>query len=460
MSVLKPEDIIEYGKGKYPAIGLTDYTTISGSVEFYKLCKKAGIKPILGCELIISDNIDLCVGTLTLLCKNKQGWKTLLNIISRSNDEDNFKKYPKIKWEDLIKFDLSNFVCIDGYEGSLLHSEIFEDFRSSYFMEDYDELAETCLSRNWKEKGITHISKMVGVFNGDYYLECTIPECCSDTNPLPLLLSSCIEDLSKIEGVKTLIDNPVYYLDNVGAADQRILLSSKLKCTISSLDKKIKSGGLLDNRLNIFLKSSFFKFNDLPKSNHKEIFSKIEEFDILSQPKLPRFTCPDGLSEIEYLKNLCREGWKRVLIPSGVLNSDEQKEIYKQRVLHELDVIERANLAGYFLIVQDYVNEFRNRGYLVGPSRGCFLPDTRVKMSDSTYCPIGSINIGDLIIDANGDKQKVYNKLEYNIDEEIIELELENNKIIRCTKDHKFLTTNRGWVEAQNLETSDILKEV
>jgi DNA polymerase-3 subunit alpha len=81
-------------------------------------------------------------------------------------------------------------------------------------------------------------------------------------------------------------------------------------------------------------------------------------------------------------------------------------------------------------------------------------------MHDGTTKKIYQINIGDIIIDAYGNPQEVYDTLQYDINEDIIELIFENEKTIRCTKDHKFLTKNRGWVEAQYLSDIDDIVEV
>jgi len=111
------------------------------------------------------------------------------------------------------------------------------------------------------------------------------------------------------------------------------------------------------------------------------------------------------------------------------------------------------------LIVQDIVNWVGLQGWLPGPGRGCFLPDTRVKMSNGLMKNISDIKIGDMVLDCDGNRQRVYDTLIYEVDEEIIELYF-GEIIIRCTKDHKFLTTNRGWVEAQNLTEEDDVLEV
>ena len=93
----------------------------------------------------------------------------------------------------------------------------------------------------------------------------------------------------------------------------------------------------------------------------------VDNINILSKPKLPAFTTPDNSSEDEYLKQLCRNGWKKLI--ANKIDASKH-DTYKDRVLKELEVIKKANLAGYFLIVQDYVNHFRNLGCLVGPARG------------------------------------------------------------------------------------------
>jgi DNA polymerase-3 subunit alpha len=154
---------------------------------------------------------------------------------------------------------------------------------------------------------------------------------------------------------------------------------------------------------------------------------------------------------------LCRNGWKEKIakqIP------EENQSIYVDRIKYELSVLQGAGLSSYFLIVQDIVNYVRKNNWLPGPGRGCFVPDTNVKMYDGTTKKIYQINIGDIIIDAYGNPQEVYDTLQYDINEDIIELIFENEKTIRCTKDHKFLTKNRGWVEAQHLSNIDDIVEV
>lgn len=258
---------------------------------------------------------------------------------------------------------------------------------------------------------------------------------------------------------------PVYYVNKSDADCHRILLCSGMKTTLPKINQKLRLKEDFENKAFFISDEFFLKNTDELKLNKEDIktFEKIEQeceqYDISSKPNLPKFSCPSGLSEDDYIRQLCRAGWKSLLIASGKVNNETKKKEYADRIKHELDVILRANLSGYFLIVMDIVNKVRSMGWLAGPGRGCFLADTRVKMSSGLMKNISDIKIGDKVVDCEGKEQRVYDTLIYNVEEEILELWF-GEIVIRCTKDHKFLTTNRGWVEAQYLTEKDDILEV
>jgi uncharacterized coiled-coil protein SlyX len=167
--------------------------------------------------------------------------------------------------------------------------------------------------------------------------------------------------------------------------------------------------------------------------------------------KLPSSVIPQGMTAFAALVEKCKEGLRNKHL--------DNKQEYVARLKEELKIIKDKEFATYFLTMK-IISDIANKTQLVGSGRGCFLPDTRIKMSDGFYSPISLVNAGDIVIDAHGNKQKVTDVLTYKVNEEIIELEFENSKKIRCTKDHKFLTANRGWIEAQNLSDNDEIVEV
>ena len=95
-----------------------------------------------------------------------------------------------------------------------------------------------------------------------------------------------------------------------------------------------------------------------------------EEYEILGSPILPKFPCPNNSTEDEYLRELCRHGWTNLLKAGNKIEQPDKLEAYLNRIKKELEIIQDANLSGYFLIVRDIVNYVKNNDWLPGPGRG------------------------------------------------------------------------------------------
>lgn len=353
-------------KHGYSNAGITDISSISGCVNFIQACKKAKIKPIIGSEIILDND-----ARITLVCKNNNAWTQLLKIISISNSPDYFKETPRIPFDLLIdNIQGEDFVCIDGYIGSLLFSKVLSNNECVFECLDDDSVQE-CLVDNHLDVAISHMQEMQKHFR-HYFLEINNTD--HDSYPVTKIVTNVIKTIDA-ECHCTIPDTCSYYPERKDAIDHRVLICTKLKTTMKNLDQKISEKKDLDSLR--FIRSSNYYIKDfkyLTKhydnnciKNVANIVNLIDDIDILSKPKLPAFKTPDSSSEDEYLKQLCRNGWKKFIAD----RIDPSKfDIYKDRVLKELEVIKKANLAGYFLIVQDYVNHFRDLGCLVGPARG------------------------------------------------------------------------------------------
>ena len=171
-------------------------------------------------------------------------------------------------------------------------------------------------------------------------------------------------------------DRGVYYVTKDEAEAHRILLCSGMKTTLPKIQSLLTSGESVENQ-------KFFEADDfyLPEPHEvpdneetikllNTISNMCEDYEIASKPMLPQFVCPEGMDEDEHLTDLCRSGWKKRLIPTGKISTEEDKDRYLQRIKKELDVIFKAQLSGYFLIVQDIINNVKERGWLAGPGRG------------------------------------------------------------------------------------------
>jgi DNA polymerase-3 subunit alpha len=339
-------------------------SSVSGCVNFIKSCKSQDIIPIIGSELILNNG-----SRITLLCKNNNAWTSLLKIISIANSPENFNETPRIPFDDLIQnINCENFICIDGYVGSLLFSKVMTSNECIFDTLD-DEGITNCLVENHLQIAKDHVKQMRNIFES-YFLE--INNIDHESYPVTKVMSSIVKSL---DTDITIPDTSSFYPERKDAVDHRVLICTKLKTTMKKLDQKISEKKDLESlkfirSSNHYIKSFDFlqdNYDNISVENISNIPNLIDKIDILSKPKLPAFKTPDATSEDEYLKQLCRNGWRKLIMD----RVDPSKfDAYKDRVLKELEVIKKANLAGYFLIVQDYVNHFRDLGCLVGPARG------------------------------------------------------------------------------------------
>lgn len=168
--------------------------------------------------------------------------------------------------------------------------------------------------------------------------------------------------------------DPSYYVDQQDAKLHRILLCSEMKTTLPQIRKSISENKLVD-KVDFFIHDTFYVLDkEESKSKDTKVLDQIrnqcEDYNILSKPILPKFPCPNNLSEEEYLKELCRKGWKKLLVDQSKVKDETVKTRYLDRFKEEFEVIKNATLFGYFLVVQDIIHYVNSRDWLTGPGRG------------------------------------------------------------------------------------------
>jgi len=346
---------------------LTDHGNISGAVKFYAEMKNKGIKPILGCELYISDQ-DASIQDksnknlthLLVLAKNYKGWQNLIRIISESNKPELYYHKPRLDLKRLKDLNDGNLIGICGHLGSTLADKIIDD--------------NDRISGDWLNIGKRIINNFKDIFGSDNFI---LESQLMDVENLHIQreLTDCIRSLGKHTNTKVICTPDAHYCRKIDAADQRVLLCNNLKTTFPEINRKIS------NNENVPLGAFFLSdnFHILSQEEMRAIHSEeeientnyvdslCEEYNILSKPNLPSFACPKGYDDAEYLRQLCRNGWKDKIannIPKA------EHETYVNRIKYELDVLQGADLSSYFLIVQDIVNHVRNNKWLPGPGRG------------------------------------------------------------------------------------------
>ena len=364
----KPSDIAKRCKHiGVPSCAITDHGSISGTVQFFTELKSNNIKPILGCELYVSqksskekNKSNSKLDHLVVLAKNLKGWKTLIKVVSESNDPERYYHKPRIDLDalgDLLNGDL---IAITGHLGSTLARQLITDDN---------------IDGSWQKKGQNHIDKLKDVFGKDnVFLEAQLID--KDINPIQVELTNTIRRLGKLSDAKVICTPDAHYAKQSDAVDQRILLCNNMRTTLSEINHKLQND--LPIPLSCFFNSDKYyipsveEMNDLHTEEELEntlyVDSLCEEYNILSQPILPPFKYPKKYeSDSDYLRDLCRTGWKNNKLHT--LPKDEQDK-YVKRLKYEFDVLHGAGLSSYFLIVQDIVKHIRQSNWLPGPGRG------------------------------------------------------------------------------------------
>jgi len=342
--------IVEIGSD---GCALTDHGTISGSIKFVEAMQKVDKKPVLGCELYISNqsaNIkeesNRKLIHLPILAKNTKGWQQLIKIVSESNKEEHFYYKPRLSLPQLQKFLDGNIIGFSGHLGSHV----------AQYIEEYGF-----------DGGVRAANVLQEIFGKDnFYLEVQLMD--HVLNPKQKEITDIIRKIGKKLDIPCIATPDAHYAKKEDAEDQRILL-----CT--SMHTTMQEGMKPDFMLNTFFKSSQYYIpsnQDMLEFGHtqeeldntRKIFDQIEEYQILHSPILPKFNVE---SEFEYLTELCREGWKELLLNKI---TEEEKEVYTERIKRELRVIEEADLAGYFLIIHDIVDYCNKNKWLMSAGRG------------------------------------------------------------------------------------------
>ena len=328
--------------------------------------RSRGIKPILGCELYICDQDatlqnkeNRSLSHFLVLAKNYDGWRSLIKIVSESNRPEHYYFKPRLDLDRLGQMLDGNLIGICGHLGSTLANKLVEN---------------DTIVPDWKKIGTEYVGKFKDMFGKDnFFLEAQLMD--KDNIDIQSPLTDCIRELSKSTKTKVVCTPDAHYCKKSDAVDQRVLLCNNLKTTFPEINRKLANEE--DVALSSFFTSENFhilsqeEINDLHTEeeidNTNLVDSMCEEYDILSKPNLPPFPCPEGYDDAEYLRQLCRDGWKTKIAKQV---PESEHGVYVDRIKYELDVLQGADLSSYFLIVQDIVNYVRDNSWLPGPGRG------------------------------------------------------------------------------------------
>uniref|UniRef100_UPI00266FD66A DNA polymerase III subunit alpha n=1 Tax=uncultured Anaerotruncus sp. TaxID=905011 RepID=UPI00266FD66A len=325
------------------SVAITDHGVMYGAIDFYKAAKKAGVKPIIGCEVYVAPRtrfdkqhkVDSSPYHLVLLCKNNTGYQNLIKMVSAGFVEGFYSK-PRVD-HDLLEEYHEGLVCLSA----CLAGEIPRMLAAG----DYDRAKETAL---WYQN----------VFGeGNYYIEIQNHGIRLQEQILPDLLR-----LSKETGIGLVATNDAHYIERADARMQSVLICIQTNTTVD------EPGDLEFETEEFYVKSrdemaALFQNYPGALDNTLKIAEMCNvEFEF-GNTKLPLFVAPGGEDNLSYFKRLCYEGLRRHY-------GDQPDPAVAERLEYELDVIIKMGYVDYYLIVFDFINYAKSVGIPVGPGRG------------------------------------------------------------------------------------------
>lgn len=323
------------------AIAVTDHGVMYGVVDFYRACKAAGIKPILGMEAYVAPRsymlkeglADRENGHLILLAKNQQGYENLMLLSSEAFIHGYYYK-PRIDY-DLLERHHEGLICMSA----CLAGDIPQRLLTGRDAEAY------ALAR-----------RLLGIFGEDFYIELQNHGIREQRDVLPRL-----KKLAQDLGIKTVATNDIHYVMRGDADAQDVLLCIQTQRYIDDADR------MRMETAEFYLKSYEEMQKFLPGCEDaldvtNEIADKCDVSIEFGVRRLPRFTAPNGMDNRDYLYALCREGLS-IKMPNGGAKAEE-------RLNYELDIVTRMGFTDYYLIVWDFIHFAKTHGIMVGPGRG------------------------------------------------------------------------------------------
>ena len=342
---IRIKELVERAKQfKMPAITMTDHGSLFGAVEFYKQVTKAGIKPIIGCELYVAPGSRFDRGNtgneevsfhLILLARDNAGYKNLVTLVTKAYLEGFYYK-PRV--------DLG---LLEQYSGGLIALSACLKGEIPY-----------CLQRGLLDRARERALQYKHIFGPEnFYFEI-------QANGLPeqVEVNRQLIALGRELHIGLVATNDCHYLKKEDAKAHEVLLCIQTGKTLKDASRMKFSSNEFYLKSPAEMKETF---RDVPEaiSNTITIAERCNVDFELGKSLLPQYRASDGEDPYEMLLRLANEGLLRKHGP-------DVPDVYRERLQTELEVIKKMGYASYFLIVWDFISYARSKDIPVGPGRG------------------------------------------------------------------------------------------
>ena len=356
---IKIADLIDKAKAlQMPALAIMDSQNLFGALEFSMACKKAGIQPILGCEMMIDFNLqdsknisnvdfteNLC--KTPLIATSEEGYRNLMFLVSESYLKRQNGIVPFVNFE-LLKQKSKGIIALSGGSEGLL---------GKLLLQGQDKQAHKILL------------EITEIFNNNFYIEITRHGTKNED-----LIEEKLLQLAFENNIPLVATNDVYFLTPEMHEAQDILSCIYEGHSLVEENRKKNSPEQYFKNYEQFLEL----FKDLPEAiaNSINIAKRCHTMAFERPPTLPKFSTEENFDEAFELRNQSLEGLKMRLKNKFLIeeiDAETQQKIdkeYFERLEYELGIIIKMNFSGYFLIVSDFIKWAKNNEIPVGPGRG------------------------------------------------------------------------------------------
>ena len=324
------------------AMAITDHGVMYGVIDFYKACKKEGIKPIIGCEVYVASRTrfdkepqDKKYYHLILLAKNNKGYQNLSKLVSLGFTEGYYYK-PRIDLEILEKYH-EGIICLSGCLAGSVSQAILNGN-----IEEAENVAK------WHKN----------VFGEDYYLEIQ-----NNGVKEQVMVNQKIIQIARRLNIPIVATNDAHYLKREDAYNHEVLLCIQTGKRITDEDRMRFETDELYVKSPEEMSEYFKNFPDAIENTVKIAEKCNVEFEF-GHTILPNYDVPEEYAtHYDYFKKLCDDGIKKRY------GENPSQEIL-DRAAYELKIISQMGYVDYYLIVWDYINYAKSVGIPVGPGRG------------------------------------------------------------------------------------------
>ncbi len=335
----------------HSAVAITDHGNMYGAVRFYKACRAAGIKPIIGSEMYVAGtsiadrtkSAENGIYHLILLAKDLTGWKNLI-YLSSASFTDGFYIKPRIDYE-LLKDHAEGLVCLSACVSGYI---------------------PRCILNGDSERAREYALKLDSLFGrGNFYLEIQDHGLREES-----IVRNGILEISRETGIPMVCTNDVHYLRKADADYQDTLMCIQTGKQKDELNRMRFDSDEYYYKSTAEMEQLFSEYGDAA-ANTARIAAMCDLELEFGSTKLPRYSPDDGSTPEEFLRKLVRRGLGRKIAESKITFDGEHDEtVYNERIDYEFSVISQMGYVEYYLVVWDFVNYARSSGIPVGPGRG------------------------------------------------------------------------------------------